>query len=195
MHLPRSGLPPRFASWDEYTRTTGALIELGVIEDTSKIWWDLRPLHSYPTLETRIFDVSPRLEHALSLAALTQALHRMLLRLRQRNLRWREYDRFLISENRWRAQRYGITEGLIDFGERTIRPFDPLLDEFIGLVSEDAEALGSLTEINTLWDISQGGTNATRQRQVHAEAMVSGDQASAGRAVVRYLIEEFHMEL
>ena len=59
---------------------------------------------------TRIMDVSPRLEHTLSLAALTQAIVRMLMRLRARNLRWREYDRFLIGENRWRAQRYRLHE-------------------------------------------------------------------------------------
>jgi gamma-glutamyl:cysteine ligase YbdK (ATP-grasp superfamily) len=28
-NLPRTGLPPRFSSWAEYERTTGALIELG----------------------------------------------------------------------------------------------------------------------------------------------------------------------
>ena len=47
----------------------------------------------------------------------------MLWRLRTRNQRWRIYDRFLIGENRWRAQRYGVTEGLIDFGANEIVPF------------------------------------------------------------------------
>ena len=192
-NLPRTGLPPSFDSWAEYERTTGTLIDLGVIEDTTKIWWDLRPSHRFPTLETRIMDVSPRLEHALSLAALTQALVRMLCRLRERNLRWRAYDRFLIAENRWRAQRYGISEGLIDFGERTIKPFAALLDELIGLLAEDAEALGSLNEIAALRAIVEDGTSASRQRRVHAEA-VAADEAP-GPAVVRHLIEEFHADL
>jgi carboxylate-amine ligase len=107
-NLPRTGLPPRFNSWAEYERTTGALIELGLIEDTTKIWWDLRPSHRFPTLETRICDVCPRLEDALSLAAVVQCLTRYLTRLRRQNVRWRIYDRFLINENRWRAQRYGV---------------------------------------------------------------------------------------
>ena len=192
-NLPRTGLPPQFSSWAEYERTTGTLIELGIIEDTTKIWWDLRPSHRFPTLETRIMDVSPRLEHTLSLAALLQAITRMLCRLRARNLRWREYDRFLIGENRWRAQRYGISEGLIDFGERRIRPMEDLINEVIGMVAEDAEALGSMREITRLKEIVDGGTSATRQRRVWAEAEAKGKDP--GRAVVEHLIEEFNADL
>ncbi|MGB1389352.1 MAG: carboxylate-amine ligase [Paracoccaceae bacterium] len=192
-NLPRTGLPPIFQSWPEYERTTGTLIDLGAIEDTTKIWWDLRPSHRFPTLETRICDASPRLEHALALAALTQAITRRLCRLRQQNLRWRLYDNFLISENRWRAQRYGITEGLIDFGDRSIKPFDALLDEFLDLLAEDAEALGTTGDLETLRDIVATGTSATRQRAVHADAARKGQDP--GQAVVRHLIEEFHADL
>ncbi len=192
-NLPRTGLPPHFESWAEYERTTGTLIELGVIEDTSKIWWDLRPSHNFPTLETRIMDVSPRLEHALSLAALTQAIIRMLCRLRERNQRWRTYDRFLIAENRWRAQRYGTAEGLIDFGDRSIKPMATLMDELIGMLAEDAEALGTAQELAALRAIVRDGTSSARQRRVHAEALAA-DQ-DPGPAVVRHLIEEFHADL
>ncbi|MGV6849210.1 MAG: carboxylate-amine ligase [Marinibacterium sp.] len=192
-NLPRTGLPPRFDSWDQYERTAGTLIDTGVIEDTTKIWWDLRPSHRFATLETRIMDVSPRLEDALSLAALIQALTGMLTRLRQRNLRWREYDRFLIAENRWRAQRYGVADGLIDFGERAIKPMGVLMDELIGLVSEDASQFGSLEEIVRLRTIAEDGTSATRQRRIHAEAAARGEDP--GRAVVRHLIDEFHADL
>lgn len=192
-NLPRTGLPPQFDSWAEYERTTGTLIDLGVIEDTSKIWWDLRPSHNYPTLETRIMDVSPRLEHTLSLAALTQAILRMLCRLRKGNLRWRAYDRFLIAENRWRAQRYGVDEGMIDFGDKSIKPFGELLDELIVMLDQDSQALSSQDEIANLRDILTTGTSATRQRQVHAQAVAQG--IPPGPAVVKHLIEEFHADL
>lgn len=192
-NLPRTGLPPIFSGWSEYERTTGVLVELGVIEDTTKIWWDLRPSHQYPTLETRIMDVQPRMEHALSLAAMVQALTRMLCRLKDRNLRWRQYDRFLIGENRWRAQRYGVGEGMIDFGDRSIKPMPELMGELMGLLAEDAEALGTMTELAKLQQIAQNGTSATRQRRVHAEAAAKGDDP--GKAVVQHLIDEFHQDL
>lgn len=192
-NLPRTGLPPRFESWAAYERTAGTLIELGVIEDTTKIWWDLRPSHRFPTLETRIFDVSPRLDHAIALAALKQAIVRMLCRMRQNNLRWRVYDQFLISENRWRAQRYGITEGLIDFGQRRITPMPDLVHELREMLAEDVAALGSAAALEGLDEILQHGTSASRQRAVHAEATANGQDA--GRAVVRHLIDEFHADL
>lgn len=192
-NLPRTGLPPRFSSWAEYEATTGALIELGLIEDTTKIWWDLRPSHRFPTLETRIMDVCPRLEDALAIAALTQALVRMLMRLRSRNLGWREFDRFLIAENRWRAQRYGGVEGLIDFGERRIKPMAQMIEELTGLLAEDADALGTHAELGHLRHLAEGDTSASRQRRVHAEAEARGEDP--GHAVVRHLIEEFEVDL
>ena len=192
-NLPRTGLPPIFGSWGEYERTTGVLVELGVIEDTTKIWWDLRPSHRFPTLETRIMDVQPRLEHTLSLAAMVQALTRMLCRLKGRNLRWRQYDKFLIGENRWRAQRYGVGEGLIDFGDRSIKPMAELMGELMGMLAEDAEALGTMTELARLRQIAENGTSATRQRRAYAEATARG--YDPGKAVVQHLIDEFHEDL
>ncbi|MCC6173511.1 MAG: YbdK family carboxylate-amine ligase, partial [Gammaproteobacteria bacterium] len=52
--LPRTGLPDRFASYGEFRRELETLIRNGLIQDTSKIWWDIRPSSRYPTLETRI---------------------------------------------------------------------------------------------------------------------------------------------
>ncbi|MCT4685442.1 MAG: carboxylate-amine ligase [Roseicyclus sp.] len=195
-NLPRTGLPPQFNSWAEYERTTETLIELGLIEDTTKIWWDLRPSHRFPTLETRICDVSPRMEDALSLAALAQCLARFLHRLRQKNQRWRIYDRFLVNENRWRAQRYGTSEGLIDFGARAIIPLTQAVADIRELIAEDAAALGCEAEIARLAHIAETGTSAARQRAVYADAREAGqDHATAMRAVVHHLIEEYHLDL
>ena len=144
-NLPRTGLPPRMESFGEFERSVKSLVDLGVIEDASKIWWDLRPSSRFPTLESRICDVQPRLEHTLTLAALQQALARMLWRLAIHNQRWRIYDAFLVAENRWRAQRYGTTEGLIDFGRGEIVDMATLVEEIIALVAEDAEFFGSGT--------------------------------------------------
>ncbi|MEM6618821.1 MAG: YbdK family carboxylate-amine ligase, partial [Pseudomonadota bacterium] len=42
-NLPRTGLPPRFESWWSYARSVEIIVGTGLIEDASKIWWDLRP--------------------------------------------------------------------------------------------------------------------------------------------------------
>jgi len=195
-NLPRTGLPPRMESWGEFTRSVNALVELGVIEDSSKVWWDLRPSSHFPTVESRICDVSPRLETALTIAALTQALTRMLWRLAAKNQRWRIYDNFLIAENRWRAQRYGTGSGLIDFGAREIVPFADLMEELTELLAEDAGVLRSLREVENARTIVQEGTAADRQRHVFEQAQADGQtREDALRAVVAHLVEEFHADL
>jgi len=195
-NLPRTGLPPRMESFGEFVRSVKVLTDLGVIEDSSKIWWDLRPSSRFPTIEARICDVQPRLEHTLTLAALTQSITRMLWRLATRNQRWRIYDTFLLAENRWRAQRYGIREGLIDLGRSEIVPMADLVEEMTELVFEDAQHFGALKEIETAQDIVRSGTSSTRQRQVYLDALEGGgDNQHALQAVVRHLIDEFHADL
>jgi len=191
-NLPRTGLPPAFSSWSEYERSVQMIIDSGAIQDSTKIWWDLRPSARFQTLENRICDVSPRMEDALTLAALTQCIMRMLWRLRKNNQRWRVYDRFLVGENRWRAQRYGINEGLIDFGARTVTPASDLIDEMLALIGEDAEALNCVAEVNRAKDIVAGGTSADRQRRVYKRTLqAGGDKQAALRAVVDSLVGEF----
>ncbi|MCI2398819.1 carboxylate-amine ligase [Aliiroseovarius subalbicans] len=195
-NLPRTGLPPRLNSWSEYERSVNALVDIGLIEDSSKIWWDLRPSSRFPTIEARICDVAPRLETTLSLAALIQSLTRMLWRLRAKNQRWRIYDNFLTSENRWRAQRYGTSAGLIDFGKREVIDFPYLLEEMIDLVREDAEALGCVEEVEGARAIIVSGTSADRQRSVFRDSVQADKPVEeALRDVVRHLIEEFHADL
>ncbi len=190
--LPRTGMPPRFSSWGEYRRSVQVIIDAGMIEDGTKIWWDVRPSWRYPTLEARICDVSPRLADALSIAALIQSTMRMLWRLKRANQRWRIYDRFLVGENRWRAQRYGVSEGLIDFALGQVVPYGALLEELIELVHTDAEALGCLDEVKHARAIVAGGTSADRQRAVYAQALAAGaGKDEALREVVRSLGREF----
>jgi len=191
-NLPRTGLPPVFNSWSENERSIQMIVDTGAIADSTKIWWDLRPSARFQTLENRICDVSPRMEDALTMAAITQCLMRMLWRLRKNNQRWRVYDRFLVGENRWRAQRYGVSEGLIDFGAAEVKSISDLMDELLELVGEDAETLGCLAEISRAKDIANNGSSAQRQRLVYQRTIdAGGDNQAALRSVVDSLVGEF----
>ncbi|MEM9171278.1 MAG: carboxylate-amine ligase [Pseudomonadota bacterium] len=189
--LPRTGLPERFASFAEYTRHVEILKSAGLIEDASKIWWDLRPSVRYPTLETRVADVCTRLDDAIAVAALNVCLLRMLYRLRRHNQRWRIYTPMLINENRWRAKRYGIDAGMIDLARGNIVPFSELLDEMLELTAEDSDALGCSEALQRLHAIVEHGTSAHRQLLQFEQARERGaDNDAALRAVVMQLIEE-----
>jgi len=189
--LPRTGLPERFQSYAEYQRHVDILINAGLIEDSTKIWWDLRPSGRFPTLETRIMDVCTRLDDAIALAALLICILRMLYRLRLSNQRWRHYTSMLIRENRWRAMRYSFDEGMIDFAKGRLVPFEELLDEIMALTSEDAEALGCETEVAHVRDILSRGTSAHRQLKTHELCAAAGSsQEECLKAVVDTLIED-----
>lgn len=195
-NLPRTGLPPPFQSFSEYQRSVDTLITAEVIEDATKIWWDLRPSDRYPTLESRICDITPRLEDTLALAALKQSIMAMLYDLRKNNQRWRQYDRFLVDENRWRAQRYGPTQGLIDFGTGEIIPFSDIVTNLMDLVSPFAEELGCLDELRGIEKIIERGTSAQRQVSEYEAALEKGEgKQEALRGVVKSLISDFSKDL
>lgn len=189
--LPRTGLPETFSSAGEYHRMVDVLVGAGVIEDATKIWWDLRPSARFPTLEMRITDVCTRLDDAIAIAAMFRCLARMVWRLKRRNQRWRDYPRSLIAENRWQAQRHGTSGKLIDFGIGKAVPFRDLVEEMIDLVSQDAVALGCSSEVERARAIVVEGTSADRQIAVFEEALAGGaDEAAALVAVVDHLVAE-----
>ena len=188
---PRTGLPGRFNGWDEYRQSVDVLVRAGVMEDASKIWWDLRPSARFPTLEMRITDVATRIDDAVAIAALYVCLCRMLWRLRRGNVGWRTYPVFLLEENRWRAQRYGVADKLFDLGKGVLVPYPELLEEILALVAEDADALGCLPVVAHARAIVRDGTSADRQLAVHAAARAAGAaEEDALKRVVDHLVAE-----
>ena len=145
--MPRSGLPQQFKNYSEYLRHLETLKKLGLLADGSMVWWDVRPNSKYPTLEVRICDVCTDLDDAMCIMALYLSWVHMLTRLKKNNLKWRSYAYTLIEENRWRAQRYGIDEGLVDFGREMLVPFHDLVEEFISFTAEDAHMLGCEADV------------------------------------------------
>jgi carboxylate-amine ligase len=189
--LPRTGLPERFASYGEMRRQLDMLIRNGLIENTTKMWWDVRPNPRYPTLETRVMDCCTSIDDAVCLAALIVCLVRMLYRLRRANQSWRCYPNVLIAENRWRAMRYSFDERLLDLARGELVPFSQMAEELIGLVREDAEALGCTREVEHIRTILARGTSAHWQIRAYDEARAAGaSEREALQAVVDFLIRE-----
>ena len=189
--MPRTGMPHPFDTYSDFQRHVGVLVNTGIIEDATKIWWDLRPSARYPTLEMRIADLCTTLKDAACVAALFQCWLRLLLRLRLANQRWRQYSTWLLEENRWRAHRYGIDGGLIDFGRGSIVPYSELLDEILEHIKEDAEALDCVSEVKHARTILRRGTSAHRQLKVYYQALEQGhSRQDALAGVVRWLRKE-----
>jgi carboxylate-amine ligase len=189
--MPRTGLPGQFDSFAEFERHVGVLVSAGLIEDGTKLWWDVRPSVRFPTLEVRICDISTRLEDTICIAALYRCWLRMLYRLRQNNQRWRRYEPMLTNENRWRAQRYGIDRGLVDFGKGAVVDYAELLEEMLNLVRDDAEFFGCVAEVEHAREVLANGTSAHRQVKTYRQALSQGaGEEEALKAVVDMLIED-----
>lgn len=181
--FPRTGIPPNFDSWDEFQNFVNLLVKTGSIPDGSKIWWDLRPHHTYPTIEFRVADACTRIDETLCIAALSQAFVAKLLKLRRKNLGFRRYAPRLIRENKWRAMRHGIDGKLIDFGKAEEVDERQLIHEFVEFVDDVVDDLGSRKECEYALTILDEGTSADRQLRVFRETQDLGK-------VVDYLVEE-----
>jgi carboxylate-amine ligase len=182
--FPRSGLPDIFASDAAYDQTIRTMVNTNCIPDASKIWWDVRPHHLYPTLEFRICDICTRLDEAVAIAALFQALVLWLWKLRRRNMTFRTYRRDLLDENKWRAARYGLDGKLIDFGKVAELPSRQLIRELLTMLGEEIDELDSWHHIEVIHRMLETGSSADRQLRVYDDT--DGDI----KAVVDHLIAE-----
>jgi len=178
--FPRTGVPEQFESWSAYENFVNLLVKLNCIDNGKKIWWDVRPHPTFGTLEFRMCDVTTKVEEAVAIAALTQAIIVKLHRLYQGNMSFRLYRRALIEENKWRAARYGK---LVDFGKETEVPMRELIPELLAFVDDVLDELGSRSAVEYVHTIMNEGTSAERQLRVYQE---TGDL----KAVVQHLVNE-----
>lgn len=188
--LPRTGLPESFSSWAQFDRFVQRLVNTGCIADGSKIWWDVRPHYSFPTLEFRVPDICTRAEEAVAVAALLQAIVAWLWELRRRNMTFRSYRRDLVAENKRRALRNGLDGLMIDFGKEAEVPTRQLVRELLLLVDEQIDELGSRDEVEVIYRILEDGTSADRQVKVYQEHGGDANRVEALRAVVDHLVQE-----
>ena len=181
--FPRTNIPDYFPSWGEYESFVNLLVHTRCIDNAKKIWWDIRPHPNFPTLEFRICDLPMRADETLAIAALIQATVAKLYKLHSANQGFRLYRRALIMENKWRAVRYGLDGKLIDFGKKEEVPLRDLVYEYLHLIDDVVDELGSRREINYIHRILEMGTGADRQLATYK---ATGDL----KKVVDYIIAE-----
>jgi glutamate---cysteine ligase / carboxylate-amine ligase len=166
--FPRSGLPARFDSYEDYCDTIGWLEATGAIGDYTHIWWDVRPHARFGTLEIRVCDVQFDLDYTLALAAYVQSLVASLLEDIEAGNPPPVYHRALISENKWAAARHGLEAPLMDLGAgRRIRvPAHQLARRRLRQLRPHAKHLGCADALKGIEKILQLGTGADRQVRV-----------------------------
>lgn len=163
-NFPRTGIPPTFTSWAELQNLVDTMVRTNCIPDGSKLWWDARPNWKYPTLEFRLCDVCTRVDEAVCIAAIFQAIVAKLWKLRRDNITFRVYPTALIEENKWRAVRYGLDGKLVDLGKQQELPARDLIRELLEwFIADVVDELGSRKEVEYAYQILENGTSADRQ--------------------------------
>ncbi|MBM6592697.1 carboxylate-amine ligase [Microvirga pudoricolor] len=189
--LPRTGLPDLFQDAADYKRYIDTLVAARAIENSSYVWWLIRPSLKHPTLELRVADSCTRVDDTIAIAALYRCLVRHLTRDSKLNAGQTGASRAINDENGWRAQRYGIHGSFVDEASRSAKPVRQVLDEVLALVSEDADALGCRRELDLARWIVARGTSADQQLAIYTEAMGRGRSSrDALASVVDWLSAE-----
>jgi carboxylate-amine ligase len=162
--MPRTGLPPRFASFAEFEELVARGTAAGFYEDYTFIWWDVRPHPKLGTVELRSFDAQTRIESVAALAALAQSLAATVAEVSAA-----PQPRALIAENRWRAARSGLDAELVDLADGRKRSARDAIRELVELARPAAARLGCTAELEDVERLYERGSGADEQRRVHNE--------------------------
>jgi len=184
--LPRTGMPNPLYSRADYDQMMAEYRRMAFLRDGSELWWDIRPSHAFPTIELRICDVCTRIEDGVSMVALYACLIRWLMRQARMGTLPAEPLSELIEEDRWIAQRYGVSAA---FGHRSCdggrMACLPMLEKLQENLADDACALNCEAELRHALAIARNGTCADRQLDLYRRRRQEGDshQEALGRVV------------
>jgi glutamate---cysteine ligase / carboxylate-amine ligase len=131
--LPRSGAPPIFGSYEEWEAFVERLVKLGLADEITRVWWDVRPHPRFGTLEIRIADQPTRLEATAALAGLIAELTAGLGSDGPAN-------RGIYAQNRWAALRFGRDAELVHPDGMRLVSVGELLDDLGRSIGLDSEA-------------------------------------------------------
>jgi glutamate---cysteine ligase / carboxylate-amine ligase len=176
--FPRSGMPPAFCDYQEFATYVETLERSRLLDDYTRIWWDLRPHPQLGTIEVRAMDAVERLDDTVALTAYVQALVKRAVEAPAPPPPTALEDA-IVRENKWQAVRYGLNATVIAADGRSMPIREHILrtlDELVGAAAE----LGGEAALQGIERIVRGGTGADRQLARFAE---SGDLRSVTRSI------------
>jgi carboxylate-amine ligase len=141
--FPRCGVPDALRSWDEHAAYVRFLYETGSIDESTQLWWSVRPHMDFPTVEIRICDGQPELAEAQSLTALMVSLTARCARAIDEGEPLPEHPNRLIEENLWRAIRHGLSGELIDLERGDALPARARVERLLEWVLPVADEIGA----------------------------------------------------
>ena len=125
--LPRHSAPPAFTGYEDWERFVDRFVRLGLADDYTRFWWDVRPHPKFGTLEIRMPDQPTSVELTGAFVGLIQGL--CALAADGPVVPPDPAGRGIYAQNRWAALRFGPRAELIHpDGERLVSAAE-LLDD------------------------------------------------------------------
>src|SRR4051812_18756181 len=165
--FPRVGIPPFYDGWDDYQRRIAFMVDTGVMEDYTWLWYDVRPHPNFGTVEIRAMDAQTHVEHTLGIAALIQAMVKELAEHYEAGGRLSDYPYEMLDENKWVASRHGMEGELVDLPERETVTAKALVQRLYDRLKGHAQDLGAGDDLAGVVDLLEHGNGAYRQRKVY----------------------------
>jgi len=185
---PVTGMPDAFGDKATYDALVAELVETGMIDDASHLYWDVRPSTKFPTLEVRVADTCPSLDDVVLHAALARSLVRVAAEQATRDVAPPATRGEVVKAARWRAARFGLEERLLDIHAHVLRPAADVVDDLLDRLRDDLEDLGDWSEVRELADQTVArGTSAARQRDVAVKA--DGELSAVTAALVAETVQ------
>jgi carboxylate-amine ligase len=179
--LPTAGLPHRMRNWSEYIWLVSHLVDTGFINTIREIWWDIRPHHLFGTVEIRVCDMPPNLEHVLALTALVQCMVQAMSEEIDRGTFQSEYHPMMVQQNKWRATRFGPDAELVNSDDYQQYSVQQTTDRLIEMLQPTASELGCVSELESATHLP-GSTGSRQQLSIFEET-------GSRREVVRRMLE------
>lgn len=173
--LPRQGVPPPIASWEEHAQTLAWGARAGAMPAPGVWWWELRPHPSFGTLEVRVPDAQRTVAESAAIVATVHALAAFLADRHDaaESARRPPAPTWRIEENRWQALRHGLDGTLADLHTGEPTPTRERLHALLDTIAPHARTLDCEAQLATARTLAERN-GAERQREVHASAGMSG---------------------
>lgn len=165
---PTSGPPLFFDSLDEYTALTEVFVNTGLIDDPTKLYWDIRLSSRFNTIEFRIADVCLTVDETIMMAGVIRGLVHTLYDQVMRGEAMPQVRHELVRVAQWNAARYGLSHELIDVIAQQNRSASIMVSRLLQLIQAPLEANGDWEEVSSLvYEVLQHGNGASRQRDAY----------------------------
>ena len=183
--FPRTGIPRRYGSLEEWAGSIAPLIDSAAIPEPTFLWWDVRLQPLIGTVEVRVMDAQSTCADTAAMVALVHSLARLeategfapeaLVAAQE-----------VLDENRFLAARDGVEARFVQAGRSARLPVRALADDLLGACAPHADALGCAGELERVRGLLERPP-AQRQRDAglsRAVERLAGEFLTPERVVV-----------